>query len=105
LPLLPPSPSGPQPRFLMVEFLVEEPPEPAPPFTVTGRVMAGTVRVGDTFTEAALDRARPVALRVVEVRRYGLALDEVETVHGAQLLLSGDGWEFVRTGVTLRHHE
>lgn len=71
---------------MVVEFTVED----ASPPTVRGRVTAGAVRVGDVFTTAVSDAAFDVSLQVVEVRRYGHLLDEAETVHAAELLLTGE---------------
>ena len=87
---------------MAVEFLVEllQPGSSS----VIGRVLAGTVRVGDEFTEAVADEVRPVALRVVEARRYeDVLVDEVEAAFAAQLLLAGEGWDAVSIGVTLRY--
>jgi hypothetical protein len=98
-----------------VEFGVHEPPrDEVLGHAVVGRVMLGTVRVGDVFTEAEGPFAdwteprgerKPVSLRVREVRMYGQVLDEAEEVYAAELLLEGDGAAHLQDHVMLRHHD
>jgi hypothetical protein len=101
-------------RPVAVEFGVHETPRPETlGHAVVGRVMRGTVRVDDVFTEAEGPRdvwtepsplKMSVLLRVREVRRYGQLLDEAEEVHSAELLVEGTGMELVGDLVMLRHH-
>jgi hypothetical protein len=98
-----------------VEFGVHAPAVPAEPsgFTVIGRVMQGSVRVWDVFTEAEGPRlawtepsstVAPVQLRVVEARVFRRLVDEVEEMFSAELLLDGEGRDALTDLVMLRHH-
>ena len=100
---------------MTVEFGVHERPRrEALGHAVVGRVMLGTVRVGDVFTEAEGPREqwtepsperKPVSLRVREVRMYGHLLDEAEHVYAAELLVEGTGADHLQDQVMLRHND
>lgn len=100
---------------MTVEFGVhDEPRKSALGLAVVGRVMAGSVRVGDVFTEAEGPRLRwttpspmvqPVCLRVDEVRFFDRLIEEAEEVYGVELLLTGGGGDCVRPLVMLRHNQ